>query len=736
MKKANDFLTLRQTLYLLICTANLFFFFVFGLELRRNVFGEAFFGGIFTQTFRNVSDPSCMLLKNPPQNRYVSYKYLKVSEGKPCCAKNWIKEIADVDVKHWMDCKPKCDADRACKYVDFNLETEVCYFCSGCAPIREAAIGKKQRLVHNRFVTYQKDLGDNDIDFELIRTDNTCEPGVWLNKTTTTLDCLHLILSIPECNKNFFAVKRKEECWCILQKDLNCSRSSTWTSRKSFNLYKVKYPPIVFHSEVPETFMYYKQHRFSVEEALSSEFDDVRGFEYWIQLINLELAYKQSVGIFGNLAKFQIIYQKLQQRHCLNILILGGSNTDTRWQNANKKLLWFGWLKRYLNRQFPCNGVHNFVNKAASATNTEWFLNHFEELIRPDPKQAFQQGHGPKDKSDSGILNWDIILCEWTVNDHLTQKTESDTETFFQVMYKNQPDHMPLIWSVELGIGVHMRNPPCHFSTEMLHRRIYHYYQNPMTSVTSVLYWLLRSKFLDEYSCDWKPEEWFPDSFHAISETHWLAGYLLSRHFADMYELYGEASGSGFQDFIPPLMIAKESTIDIVLSHTQSSINFYHPSILDDSILLYKDDSWVHKPETKKEKWGLIANENYSFIQIDIEPSDFVIVEYMETYQAIGNGIIWFTSEKKTQKKLCAKGIEEDMDFSLDWESRFNSPVSLDGSGVKFWLKAAITREVSIPRSVAFLNHRKWTVLNLCTIPSSLGTRFKLLAIISKILKK
>ena len=60
----------------------------------------------------------------------------------------------------------------------------------------------------------------------------------------------------------------------------------------------------------------------SLEEHLESEFESVRGLEYWRTEIDLDLAHKQAVAIFGNLAKFRIIYEKLQRNQCLNVLIV------------------------------------------------------------------------------------------------------------------------------------------------------------------------------------------------------------------------------------------------------------------------------------------------------------------------------------------------------------------------------------------------------------------------------
>lgn len=286
---------------------------------------------------------------------------------------------------------------------------------------------------------------------------------------------------------------------------------------------------------------------------------------------------------------------------------------------------------------------------------------------------------------------------------------------------------------------------PYFHNTVFVHKQIAFYYQVPTVSVMDVLFPIyLYNGIVDEpektLRFDGKREmidglkNWYGDCCHPNADGHRYAAILLANAIhSEMrtkeqrereYPINERAVGR-----LPNGWFVTKADEEKYGWTPLTVWKFDLPQMESAfcSVSNVNDSKWSHYAETKKEKWGLIANEQHSHLVVEITVEKSVYISFMKTYQNIGKAAVWFDDEPNKELKNCADFIMKSSKTLKNDTS--NLQLAVDGTEYVIY-DALWTKPASIGYQTEIKLNVNKTVkfMHFCVTEEQ---KFKLLSIIS-----
>ena len=341
----------------------------------------------------------------------------------------------------------------------------------------------------------------------------------------------------------------------------------------------------------------------------------------------------------GDRNRFVELLHKLESGQCINVAVLGGSISLPFFFTENK--LWFYHFGEWLDKVYPCNGSHNFVNKAQDARGTKYVLHHFYKLFTADPTA------------------YDLVFAEFAVNDPYEGATEADTERLVRSLLQLPSD--PMVMYVEMSWWDHSRKAPFWENAVYLHDRVLFYYQIPTVSTFNAifpvhLYQHMPVVDYDSFTVHRRGAKnpcprFILDGHHPNEDGHKLTALLIAFAFYEEQQL--NIANPLLEVEVPQLppiwnMIDLQDINEIPLM----SLQFERANFNVSSMRAHLGGDWSHKPETKKMKWGLIAKRKNSMLSIAISVNSSVNIGYFGSYENVGTAAVWIDDAEIPEQGL------------------------------------------------------------------------------------
>ena len=306
---------------------------------------------------------------------------------------------------------------------------------------------------------------------------------------------------------------------------------------------------------------------------------------------------------------------------------------------------WSDTFQFWLNAHFPCRGRHVVRNKARSASATKFVLENFYEMFRTDK------------------IAYDVVISSYLNDAHIEpEKQAIHAEALIRALL--QLDSQPMVMFTDVGWKNGGSKPPYFRTTDLGPRdKVLFYYQIPAVSVFRTLFPIhMYSHVMQQNESMWPCYHWSPTDkmhTHPQQEGHKFIALLVAYTFyveqqqrqahPGEVEMFEFGPSEGLFPLTEAMLLSEEDQAKYALFNEQPliSLDFSASTLSPDAEeRVHFGGDWVHKAETKKQKWGLVGTQASSMLSVKIMIERFVTVEYLWTYENIGSVAVWFDDLK------------------------------------------------------------------------------------------
>jgi len=382
------------------------------------------------------------------------------------------------------------------------------------------------------------------------------------------------------------------------------------------------------------------------------------------------LAGRRECVLFTNVRK------KLYNRKCLSVVVFGSSQTTGCCISAggcggidkSKERIWWQHVQSYLSKTYPCDGDHEFVNHAVSASNSWVMVNKFSVVIAE--KEV------------------DLILVEYRSNDNPSFNMQT-TEIFIHCLLERKNRHIPLLW---------------YFAGQPGHAKVLDHYgfYFSHTFNDTIEY----NRFL-KIDCK--------DKMHWPFQIHMISAY----RFIQDFEVMMKKCGGDYGNYARPSENVAVKDYEYTPYMAQAVLKIDYKSIwtgMWGEKYTRIRTGFLRVAEGVKKKFGLVCNDT-GHLQIHVpKPSNMVMFGYLETYENIGGANIWISEDgNETCSGVKGKMLETHMERIQKSQRYF-----IDAYRAQFSIE---TGKVFIFQQMASF------YFNICPMRTQHGKKFKIIEI-------